>query len=174
MLYIMILLLQDLIERIEASILLANAERGSEGLPEFGQVEIRLLGQFGLLVHPKASSELQPAATRDIDATLRGEWSARWIVRSVINQSGYTYDDLSNEIWLPPEAQFELLHDSQCLKVEVIAPLFNLLSKAVKAPERNRNLIVEGIAVYGDELIALLTAHGVNIDYFFGKDLYGK
>jgi len=166
----MLSILQDLVQKIEAAIDGANTERALDGQPEFRQVVIRLLGQFGLLVHPHASLALKPVATRDIDALLSGDQPALWLVRAVINQSGYAYDDLSREIWLPTEAQFETLYESRVVKVEVVAPVFNLLSKAKKAPERNRNLIVKGLAVYGAELMHLLTAHGVDIDYFLKEE----
>jgi len=166
-------LLSTFITQIESAIRLANQERAADGVSPFGQVRIRLLGQFGLLVHPQAAAALRPAATRDVDALVEGDWSTRWIVRTAINLSGYVYDDLSSENWIPAQARFELLSESAELRVEVLAPIFNLLSKAVKAPERNRNLIVEGIAVYGDEFVHLLQTHGADIEYFLGKSSRG-
>jgi len=91
----MLPLLRDLILKIEAAIDGANRARALDSRPDFGQVALQLLSQFGLLVHPHASAALKPAATRDIDALFSGDRGALWIVRAVINQSGYAYDDLS-------------------------------------------------------------------------------
>jgi len=65
---------------------------------------------------------------------------------SILKKYGLIYDGDSKLIWIPPGAKFEILFDLKNVVVKSIDPESALVSKAVKAPEKNKQLIREAIA----------------------------
>jgi hypothetical protein len=151
---------------LDEEITMANREREEDGLPPLGILHLQILGQSALLFNPDISGLVTLVQTRDLDALILGDWSLRTIVKRAIRKLGLEYDDLSKEIWLPPEASFLMLHENHLMKIEALEPFCVFLSKAVKAPEKNRQLIVQAIAMYGKRLLDAIDKHGGNSEYF--------
>lgn len=141
-------ILIDIISSLERLIETTNFERSKDNLPGIQKIEIKILGQFSLIADPEASAKLPLVATRDFDALVKGDWNARTLLKIALAEFSLEYDDLSKEIWLPDEAKFIEIHDTNTLKVSYLRPLDALTSKAVKAPEKNRNLILKSLEVY--------------------------
>ena len=95
-----------------------------------------------------ASEKLPLVATRDFDALIKGDWSARTLLRITLSEFNLEYDDLSGEVWLPDDATFIELHNSNTLNISYLSPVDALLSKAIKAPDRNKNLIKKALEIY--------------------------
>ncbi|MBX7137390.1 MAG: hypothetical protein K1X83_05350 [Oligoflexia bacterium] len=159
-------LLGKLAQQIEAKLTVLNQERLKDGLLSLSLAEISLLGQFSLIVNPEVNSKLQLANTVDVDALLKCDWSARTAIKEVLLGLGFVYDEHSEEIWIPPNSKFILLYESSNLRIEAIEPLFALVSKAVKAPHKNRFLIQQAIGIYGSPLIRCIRQNGGNINLF--------
>jgi len=158
--------LQKLIEDLETEIRAKNLERESLGSPPMPFGEIKLIGQFGLLSHPESKESYTLAATKDIDAILeRSSFLAMAFVK-IVTRLGLEFDELSDEAWIPPEATYDKLHAGQYFEILVLKPEFILLSKAVKAPEKNGPLIVEALEKLGSEFESSLIKHGADLDYF--------
>ena len=129
--------------------------------------KLRILGQTSLLLNPSVVSKLMPFATKDVDALILGESSVcRKFFKEVLATKGLVYDDLSKEIWLPRNSKFTEIFRGVKLSVEVIDPISTLVSKAVKAPDKNQLLIERGIEVFGDKLVDELKFYNVDIDRF--------
>ncbi len=154
------------ISEFEIRLQRANTERASDGLPPLSKVHLKVLGQMALMANIEASSKLHLVATKDLDAIIEGDWTARTLLKNVLQENGMVYDELSSEVWIPPEATFEVMHDSSVLKVSLLSPLFVLASKAVKAPQKNKQLITQAIEIWGEELIDLISEHGQDIRIF--------
>lgn len=137
-----------------------SAERFAEGGLSPNRGSVKLLGQLALFADGGARSHLHLARTRDVDALIESDWSVRAVVKEVFRTFGYVYDELSGEVWIPPGATYNLLYESPLLTFETLDPLYVLTSKAIKAPEKNRLLVAQGIALYGDRLIDLIVRHG--------------
>jgi hypothetical protein len=99
-----------------------------------------------LLVHEKASAILNLTQTADLDATLTMDDTVKEELKSLLRNNGYMLDEDSNLIWIPEGAEFLPFLELNNLVVESIDPESALVSKAVKAPEKNRQLIRQAIA----------------------------
>ncbi|HTL12844.1 MAG TPA: hypothetical protein VL588_10170 [Bdellovibrionota bacterium] len=136
-------LFRELNERIGS----INSGLRKSGLRTVAKAEVRLLGQISLLVHEKVGAQLSLAQTGDMDALLRMESVIKKELKQLLGKNGYFYDEDSDLIWIPPGATFETLLDLDRLVVKSIDPESALVSKAVKAPQKNKQLIREAIAV---------------------------
>jgi len=100
---------------------------------------------MSLLVSEKASALLSLAQTGDMDALLVMDHVVKDALRAVLQEKGFLYDDDSHLIWLPPNSTFSPLLDLENVLVETIDPESALVSKAVKAPQKNLQLIRQAI-----------------------------
>jgi len=149
-------MLRDYEKRIDQ----INAERQIEGLPFLPALGVRVLGQMSLWLDARASSSLHLVRTNDLDALLEGDWLCKLEFKRILEIHGLVYDELSSEIWIPPGSTFRLFYESHHIKCEYLDPLSTLLSKALKAPDKNSTLIREALQIYGPELEMLLRNHG--------------
>lgn len=123
-----------------------NRERREEGTLPILKAKIQLLGQISLLSNDQASLILSLAQTGDLDARLTMDQAVKGELKLILKKHGLIYDEDSYLIWIPPGAKFERLFDLESVTVESIDPESALVSKAVKAPAKNRQLIREAIA----------------------------
>jgi hypothetical protein len=65
---------------------------------------------------------------------------------------------------------YEELYDSTTIQVTSPQPVYLIVSKAVKAPEKNKQLVIDSISEFGESLIELLEKYGAEIDYFLGPN----
>ncbi len=163
------ILLDKFKEVFEEKVIIINKERAIDSLPPLPRANIKILGQVALQVYPGVSDALHLVRTRDFDALLEGDWSIRSIIRECIAELGLMYDELSREIWIPPHAKFEVFYESLLLKIEVLEPIAVLTSKAVKAPEKNKFLLQQAIAHYGEKLVTQIEFHGGNIKFILAE-----
>ena len=128
---------------------------------------MRLLGQMSLLVNKKVSTILSLAQTADRDAQLDMDSVVKKELTSILKKYGLIYDEDSKLIWIPPGAKFEILFDLKNVVVKSIDPESALVSKAVKAPEKNKQLIREAIASGKFKtLIARIEKNGGKLEFF--------
>jgi hypothetical protein len=123
-----------------------SRERRDEGLLPIPKSKIQILGQMSLLANEKVSLLLSLAQTGDFDARLKMEHFVKKELQELLKERHLIYDEDSPLVWIPPGAQFELLSDLKHVVVESIDPESALVSKAVKAPAKNKQLIREAIA----------------------------
>ena len=128
----------DILEELNSRLTELNAERQSEELPLLNPIKIKILGQFSLLINPAIEGKLHPTATVDVDALLSCEWICKVEFKRLLQEHGYAYDELSNEIWIPQDAQFVEIFRSRFVWCDSLSPLDALVSKAIKAPEKNK------------------------------------
>lgn len=156
----------ELVNSLRQSIASINAERQQDNAPPLDRIEIRILGQMSLLLDEAAVAALSPVATFDFDVVIKGGWIARRILKEILSEHRLELDDLSSEIWMPPETKYISVHHSDSLLVERSEPLYTLVSKAIMAPAKNRFLIKRALAVYGEPLRRLIIQHGGSIKLF--------
>jgi hypothetical protein len=138
--------LENLFAELNARIEEINGEKREEGLFAFPRTKVQLLGQMSLLAHEKVSSLLSLAQTGDMDALLTMDQVIKDELKKLLKREGLIYDEDSYLIWIPPKVKFEKLFDFEHVVVESIDPESALVSKAVKAPKKNQQLIREAIA----------------------------
>lgn len=137
--------LEELFQELSQKIGEINRERRREGLSPFQRAKVQLLGQISLLSHERAAMILSLAQTADLDALLTMESLVKEELKKSLRKSGLIYDEDSYLIWIPPGSRFDPLFDFHNVVVESIDPESALVSKAVKAPAKNRQLIREAI-----------------------------
>ena len=67
-------------------------------------------------------------------------------LKKILKKQRLLYDEDSYLIWIPPGAFFEELFNLDNLVVKTIDAESTLVCKAIKAPEKNKQLIREAIA----------------------------
>ena len=159
-------IIERVIKRYEESVREQNKTRHSL----YGQLSIVILGQQGLLVRKAELSGLNLLATTDFDALLKGEPPLEDVFKRFLREEGISYDEESIYIWLPDETRYELLYESKEVKVESPYPIYLIVSKAVKAPRKNKQLVIDAISKYGDELLILMERYNVDPERFFDED----
>lgn len=123
-----------------------NASRRIVGAPLVGKSQIEILGQTSLLIQPELTLCLSLAQTGDLDAKLRADNFVRATLKGLLLESGLMYDEDSPLIFVPPDSRFFEFLELPNLSVTVIDPESALVSKAVKAPEKNIQLVRQAIA----------------------------
>jgi hypothetical protein len=144
-----------------------NAERRKIRSPPISKCEAILLGQVSLLVNEKVSAILSLAQTADLDAKLKMDHSVLIELKKILEREGLVYDDDSPLIFIPRDSKFDTLFEFDCVTIKAIDPESALVSKAVKAPEKNKQLIREAIA--SDKfakLVDRIQSNGGNLENF--------
>lgn len=162
----MVSILKTLVERLELKLSEQELQSEALGSPSLSRGEVILLGQFSLFCQPAAAEVLNLIATRDIDALVKATGGFQSQFRTVVNELGFEYDELSSEVWIPEGATYSLLYQGTRFTIQALDPISVLVSKAVKAKEKNRILIREAIDVYGDRLISSLKKYNVDLSFF--------
>lgn len=141
-----------------------NAHAAEERLPTFKKSTFKILGQTALL---EASLDMEINATVDVDALSTATHVIIAKFSELLTQVGMTLDPLSDQIWMPEETRFiEFFHGKwvHALRAE---PVHILISKALKAAEKNKSLVIQYLTKNPPrEFFDLCQKYGVNLDFF--------
>lgn len=136
-------MLVEVAQKLDAFAVGRNLEAGSEGLPRIGRCTLRLLGQMALL---EQRAPLTLAATNDVDLRGRYPSEVEAELRRLLARAGLELDPAATEIWMPRETTYATLYRGELVTLQVADVDAVLISKALKAPVKNRALIVEYLA----------------------------
>ena len=128
----------DSINRFETIVEKLNQDRS---VGPFRRLRVTVLGQHGLLIQKDKLSNIDLLATNDFDAFLNGEPPLEDIFKKTLRENGLTYDEKSEYIWLPEETRYSVIYESESIIVESPLPIYLIVSKAVKAPLKNKQLV---------------------------------
>lgn len=121
----------------------ANRDADEAGLTSFRRATIRVLGQTALLA---SDTGLTLVATQDVDVYSDCEWAVRKELERLLAAQHQVLDPHGEEVWMPAETEYDLVFDGTWVRGFVAQPDFVLISKALKAPDKNRALVVEYLA----------------------------
>lgn len=127
-------------------IITENNERRDNGSRLIAKSKIHVLGQTSLLVQPEFTYELSLTQTGDLDALLEAENFVKERLKIILLENGFVYDEDSPYIFIPTKTKYSNFLMLPTLEVVVIDPESALVSKAVRAPEKNKFLIRQAIA----------------------------
>ncbi len=167
--------MQDVLETVfkdlDDWITKANTARREDGGFGFPKCEVRVLGQMSLLANKKVSAVLKLIGTLDLDAHLeKMDYSIKRKMIELLKRHNLTYDEDSEKIWLSPGSKFEELYKLSNLSVYILDPESALVSKAVKAKDKNRLLIGDAIASEKfPTLMDRIEANGGDLKFFLEK-----
>ena len=160
-------LLKKIFNALNERIIEINRGRRTKDILQVPACEIRLLGQMSLLANEKTALLLALAQTADMDALLTMDFVVKEELKRILKEQNLVYDDDSYLIWIPPKAKFEELFKFSHVQVESIDPESALVSKAIKAPEKNKQLIRAAIASGAfKNLVDRILANGGSLENF--------
>lgn len=139
-------ILRSVFSQLDERIQKLNEQRRKNGELGLGKSEIRLLGQMSLLSDRKVAAVLTLAQTADLDAQLKMDGVVKREFLQILSEHHLEYDEDSTKVWLPKGHRFIEQFSFDHLGVSALDPESALVSKAVKAPEKNKQLIREAIA----------------------------
>lgn len=142
-----------------------NQKLESESCLPLRKSSFRIVGQSALL--EASSLSLTLTATMDVDAFADCEPSVRTHLEELLQKRGRVLDPVGHEAWMPDETEYEVFYFGNLVVAEIAGPEYVLVSKALKAPEKNRNLIIEYLAQGPSDLFyALAEEYGVDLEKF--------
>lgn len=158
--------LESIFNKLDQWIVETKEQATNQGFRFNPACEFTILGQMGLLVDEEVVAKLNPIATMDLDAWVKTETMISSKFKELLKEANLVLDELSNEIWLPKETKYVDFFEGEYVKCKRALPLYLLVSKAVKAPGKNKILIQNALIEYGDELIKLIKKYDGDLDYF--------
>lgn len=138
--------LAKMFNRLNDEIAAENTARRESGSRLIARAKINVLGQTSLLIQPEFTYKLSLAQTGDLDALLEADNFVIERLKIILLENGFIYDEDSPYIFIPTKAEFSDFLSLAMLEVVVIDPESALVSKAVKAPDKNKYLIRQAIA----------------------------
>lgn len=136
-------MIKEVLQELDTWIQRQNQERKSEGTLLLGRAVIRVLGQTALL---EANLNIEILGTADVDAYIEGDYVIRKKLDELLNTRGRFLDPDSEKIWMPEETEYRLIYKGEFTDGYLAHHDYVLISKALKAPQRNRNLIIAYLA----------------------------
>jgi hypothetical protein len=159
--------LEEIFHELNERVTAIAQERAEDGLRPIPKANVKILGQMSLLASVEVSAVLSLAQTGDMDALVTMEHVVLAELRKILTKNGLVYDDDSDLIWIPPGATFAELLDLEHVQVSLIDAESALVSKAVKAPQKNKQLMREAIASEKfPGLIDRILEHGGRLEDF--------
>jgi hypothetical protein len=157
-------MLLRLVQRLDDWALDKNTEARAEGLPGIRPCTIKVLGQTALF---EAHVPLSLAATKDVDVVADYEDSMRREFERLLAEEGRELDPLGRESWMPTETQYSELFHGTFVRLLVAEPEAVLVSKALKAPAKNRPLLTEYLANGASErFLKLASKYDIGLEQF--------
>jgi hypothetical protein len=157
-------MLREIAEQLDRWIIERNFEAEEEGLPQTAQCTIKVLGQTALM---ESGVALALAATNDVDVQADYSYPVQKEFERLLAQHARTLDPVSHEIWMPRETRYRELFSGRFVRVLLADADAVLLSKALKAPDKNRVLITEYLALgASDRFYRLAQKYGLDLEQF--------
>ncbi len=136
-------MLKNIFKTLDKWIAEENKARRTDGALEIDKAEFRVLGQTALL---ESQLELHLIATQDVDAYVKAQQEVYKKLDELLKAEGKHLDPDWRQIWMPEETEYDELYTGKLVTALIAKPEYVLISKALKAPKKNRALIVEYLA----------------------------
>lgn len=136
-------MLRKVIEKLDNWIEGENSHSQQAGILPIHYCEILVIGQTALI---ESKLSIHIAATVDVDIYKELEHSVMKKFESLLKENGKELDPVGHEAWMPKETQYEILFKGKWVTAKLAKPEYIMISKAKKAPGKNRELITDYIA----------------------------
>src|SRR5690606_11818177 len=141
-----------------------DAEDRAAGMRGLKACRIRLLGQWALF---EQDLPLTLMATQDLDVKANYEWAVEQKFHELAREHQLSVDPDGQKVWMPKGTQYTKVYAGQFVTGEVAEADYVLISKALKAPEKNKTLIAEFLAIGASErFLSLAREHGLDLEQF--------
>ena len=123
-----------------------------------------MLGQSALWA---ARANLTLTITQDLDAYGDYEWAVQKELERLLAEHDKVLDPHGHEVWMPRETRYNPLYQGTFVEALVADADAVLISKALKAPEKNRALVTEYLAKDASErFFELARKYRVDLEQF--------
>ena len=139
-------LIKKIFTELNQAIELENLQRLREGTLTIPKSEVLIFGQMSLMVNESVATILNLAQTGDMDAKLRMDYFAKKKLMDLLSANGLVYDEDSHLTWIPGKAKEVQLFGFKNIEVKLLDAESTLVSKAIHAPQKNKQLIRQAIA----------------------------
>lgn len=151
-------------EALDAWAVARSIEARADGTPPLAACEIKLLGQTALL---EQNAPLTLANTNDIDVRANYAQAVEQEFRRLVEREGKELDPVGHEIWMPRETRYTELFHGELVTLLVADVEAVLVSKALKAPAKNRSLLTEYLAKGASQrFLDMAKKYGVDLEQF--------
>lgn len=141
-----------------------NIRARAEGTPAYRSCSVRVLGQSALWA---AGVDLMLTVTQDLDAYGDYEWAVQRELERLLAEDGKVLDPHGHEVWMPRETRYDPLYQGTFVEALVADADAVLISKALKAAEKNRALVTEYLAKGASErFFELARKYRVDLEEF--------
>lgn len=125
---------------------LENLQRLKGGTLAIPKSEVLVYGQMSLMLNEPVATFLNLIQTADMDAQLQMDYFTKNKLLELLKANGLVYDEDSHLIWIPKDAKAIDLFKFKNIEVKLIDAESALVSKAIHAPQKNKQLIRQAIA----------------------------
>ena len=156
--------LPDIFLALDQWVARENVRARAEGTPTYKRCTVRVLGQAALWA---ARVDLILTATQDLDAYADYEWPVQRELERLLAENGKVLDPHGREVWMPRETRYNPLYEGTYVEALVADPDAVLISKALKAAQKNKALITEYLAKGASErFFELARKYRVDLEQF--------
>jgi hypothetical protein len=142
-------MLKEVFEALDEWAKVTSREDINAGMMPLGKCLIQVIGQTALL---EAKLDIHLAATADVDVHQQIEYSFRKTFEELLKKFGKFLDPVGHEAWMPEETKYKNIFKGSHVEGAIALPEYVLISKALKAPQRNRDLIAEYLGGHPTDL----------------------
>ncbi len=154
----------DVLKELDAWMIEENEELRAEDLPLVRACTIRLFGQSALM---EAELGIPLAATQDVDVIADYEYAVKKKFEELLERRNLIVDPVGHEAWMPKETEYEIDYQGRYVTGLVAHPDFVLISKALKAPAKNRILLTDYLAQgASDRFLRLADTYNLDLEQF--------
>jgi hypothetical protein len=101
---------------------------------------------MSLMLNESVVKILNLIQTGDMDAKLQMDYFTKKKLIELLEKNGLVYDEDSHLVWIPEKAKIIELFNFKNIEVKLIDAESTLVSKAIHAPQKNKQLIRQAIA----------------------------
>jgi len=160
-------LMRKIFTDLNQAVELENRQRLKDGTLIIPKSEIIIYGQMSLMLNESVATFLNLIQTADMDAQLRMDYFTKNKLLELLKAKGLVYDEDSHLIWIPEDAKIIELFKFRNVEVKLIDAESTLISKAVHAPQKNKQLIRQAIASGKfPDLVDRIIQNNGKIDFF--------
>ena len=150
---------------------LENFQRLKDGTLIIPKSEVLLLGQMSLMLNESVAAFLNLIQTADMDAKLRMDYFTKNKLLDLLKAKGLVYDEDSHLVWIPENTKVIELFRFKNIEVKLIDAESILLSKAIHAPQKNKQLIRQAIASGKfPDLVDRIIENNGKLDFFLADN----
>lgn len=133
-------MLKKVFGKLDQKITEYNNEARESGSALLSACYIKVVGQSALL---EAQLDLQLSVTSDVDAYTDAVYWIKQKFNSLLGEYKKHLDPHSEEVWMPDETIYNLIYEGRYLQGYIAQAEYVLFSKAMKSPQKNRDLLLE-------------------------------